>query len=308
MNEITIHKITLDSTDIDEFAIMLKNVNVENKLMETGSFRVNMSLVETSKVRLCQFEMNRKIIQRGVRAPGFVTFLIWDDRFSLNWRKKILSKNQIAVLWNREHYSLSEAGIIGLPISVEENFLIQCLEIKGYPEMVSKLKNTDSLTVSKPLLKNLRYKISSISQMNDVNQKILLNLIEEEMIDELINCLISSYNYTEKIELLPQKFSHAIDYIHNNLSEITSVRHVCDFINISERTLRYHFKKKYNISPKDFIQKLRLNAVNKIISNTHESSNIYKIAAEYNFWHMGQFTKDYKLLFGELPSQKLKKR
>lgn len=306
MNENPIHKITLDSTDIDEFSTMLKNVNVENELMERGPFKVSMSFVATPKVRLCHFKMNRKILQRGVGAPGFVTFLIWDDKFSLNWRKKILSENQLAVLWNQEHYSLSEAGIEGLPISVEENLLIQCLEIRGYPSMVSKLKNTDSLMVAEPLLQNLRLKISTLSRINDLEQKVLLNLIEEELVDELINCIISSSDHSEKFDFLPQKFSHAIDYIHNNLIDITSVRQVCQFNNISERTLRYHFEKKFNISPKNFIQRLRLNAVNKNISNVKEISNIYKIAAEYNFWHMGQFARDYKKLFGELPSDTLK--
>ena len=306
MKKNLVHKITLNSTDIEEFAIKLKNVNVENELMERGSFKVNMSFVATPKVRLCHFKMNRKILQRGVGVPGFITFLVWDDKFSLNWRKKILSKNQIAVLWNQEHYTLSEAGIQGLPISVEENFLIQCLEIRGYPRLVSKIKNSDSLMVSEPLLQNLRLKIFTLSQVNDVDQNILLNIIEEELVDDLINCLISSCNQTEKFEFLPRKFSIAVDYIHNNLIDITSVRQVCQFNSISERTLRHHFEKKFNISPKSFIQKLRLNAVNRKISNANEICSINKIAAEYNFWHMGQFASDYKMLFGELPSETLK--
>ena len=306
MNEIKINRISLNSSDIDEFACMLKNVDVENILMEKGSFKVNMTLIESLRVKLSQFYINRKLIQRGARATGYVTFLIWDDKFSMNWRNKILGKNHIAVLWTQEHYSLTEGGIHGFPISLDENYLNGRLIAKGYPEMISILKKVDSLNVSEFLLQKLRLKIPWITQIKDLNIKDMNYLIEVELVDDLLNCLISSYENKVRPELLQQKFNNAIDYIHENLNEIISVSQVSQFVNIPERTLRYNFEKKYNITPKDFIQRLRLNAVKKRLSNSTENPIIYKIASEFNFWHMGQFTRDYKHLFGELPSETIK--
>lgn len=307
MNETKINRISFNSLDIDEFACMLKNVDVENILMEKGRFKVNMTLIESPRVKISQFYINRKLIQRGGRATGYITFLIWDDKFSMNWRNKILSKNQIAVLWNLEHYSLTEGGIQGFPISVDEKYLIERLVSKGYPEMIAILKKVDSITVSEFLLQKLRLKIPWITQIKDLNIKEFNYLIEVELVDDLLNCLISTYENKVKPELLPQKFNNAIDYIHENLNEIVSVSQVSQFVNIPERTLRYNFEKKYNISPKDFIQKLRLNGVKKRLSGNLKTPSIYKIASEYNFWHMGQFARDYKHLFGELPSETLKR-
>jgi len=306
LNETKINRITFNSLDIDEFACMLKNVDVENILMEKGRFKVNMTLIESPRVKISQFYINRKLIQRGGRAAGYVTFLIWDDKFSMNWRNKILGKNEIAVLWNCEHYSLTEGGIQGFPMSIDENYLNECLVAKGYPEMISILKKVDSIIVSEFLLQKLRLKIPWITQIKDLNIKEMNYLIEVELVDDLLNCLISSYENKVKPELLQQKFNNAIDYIHENLNEIISVSQVSQFVNIPERTLRYHFKKKYNISPKDFIQKLRLNAVKKRLSGNLETPIIYKIASDYNFWHMSQFTRDYKRLFGELPSETIR--
>lgn len=308
MKEKKINRITLKSTDIDEFALMLKNVDVENILMEKGEFNVKMTLVASPNVRLTKFYMNRKIIQKGTRASGFVTFLIWDPKFLLNWRNNILGKNQIAVLWNQEHYTLSEGGIQGFPISIDENYLKKSLITKGYPEMIPILKNIDSLFITELLLQKLRFKIAMICQFENLNVRGMYNLIEVELVDDLINCLISSYEDSSRPELLHHKFSTTIDYIQNNLNEISSVRQVSEFLHIPERTLRYHFERKYNMSPKDFIQKLRLNAVKKRLSADTENSIIYKIASEFNFWHMGQFTRDYKCLFGELPSETIKQR
>lgn len=36
--------------------------------------------------------------------------------------------------------------------------------------------------------------------------------------------------------------------------------------------------------------------------------SVTALATRWGFWHMGQFTKDYKRLFAELPSETLKKR
>ena len=57
---------------------------------------------------------------------------------------------------------------------------------------------------------------------------------------------------------------------------------------------------------KQYLRTLKLNKVRKIlkhsgIQNTHTTD----IANNYGFWHMGQFAKDYKNLFGELPSETL---
>jgi AraC family ethanolamine operon transcriptional activator len=51
---------------------------------------------------------------------------------------------------------------------------------------------------------------------------------------------------------------------------------------------------------------LRLNEVRKSLKREADYSNILQVASEYNFWHMGQFSRDYKMLFGELPSDTMK--
>jgi AraC family ethanolamine operon transcriptional activator len=36
-------------------------------------------------------------------------------------------------------------------------------------------------------------------------------------------------------------------------------------------------------------------------------SRVADIAIRWGFWHMGQFARDYRAMFGELPSETLKK-
>jgi AraC family ethanolamine operon transcriptional activator len=51
---------------------------------------------------------------------------------------------------------------------------------------------------------------------------------------------------------------------------------------------------------------VRLNGVRRELRST--AATVQDAAARWGFWHLGQFSRDYKRQFGELPSQTLKQR
>ncbi len=78
--------------------------------------------------------------------------------------------------------------------------------------------------------------------------------------------------------------------------------------NVSERSLLYAFKEKYKVSPSQFIKASRLNKVkNELFALKDKKPSIANIAGKYQFWHMGQFAKDFKEQFGILPSKMVNK-
>lgn len=85
-----------------------------------------------------------------------------------------------------------------------------------------------------------------------------------------------------------------------------TVDELCVMTHTSRRTLQNCFETVTGQSPAVFLKNLRLNAVKRILVMCDESSNISEIASQWGFWHLSQFTVDYKRLFGELPSQTLK--
>jgi len=78
-------------------------------------------------------------------------------------------------------------------------------------------------------------------------------------------------------------------------------------LQVSERTLLYAFKNRFNMSTKAYINTLRLNHVHHALYKQLGDKPVASIARESGFWHMGQFFKDYKRFFGVLPSETLKK-
>ena len=130
--------------------------------------------------------------------------------------------------------------------------------------------------------------------------------MEIQLVDLIIDALMDSLPEIHKPIFSNVKLLNVIDYIHENLAEITSIQQISRELNIPERSLRFYFQKGYGVSPKNYINNLRLHRVRKKLKG--KQGKITDFAVDYNFTHMGQFTKDYKALFGELPSKTMNKK
>ena len=84
---------------------------------------------------------------------------------------------------------------------------------------------------------------------------------------------------------------------------------LCRQADCSQRWLEQCFKKRFGITPKKYIKCLRLARVRKELlkANMEERRTVIELASEQGFWHMGQFAADYCKLYGELPSESLRR-
>lgn len=303
MNKFLVNRISYISEDFDEFGALLQNGNVEEMILESGTFNGVANFIQTPNIIVGNFKSNKKVQQVGTGVPGFITFVIWDPKVFFSWRKFDLNKGMIGVLWKNEHQSVTGAGLIGLPISIRECYFEKICENSGNIELYNKLKKSEVLYVSENQLNQIRNLVRYVTEQGKLDDKSLYKLVEENLIELLMKCLLATMPYKTNNENTSQKFSKIIDYIHANLSDITTVYKICENTDIPERTIRRLINKRYQVSPKEYLTKLRLNEVRKNLKNNTINSNVVQTASEYNFWHMGQFSRDYKSLFGELPSE-----
>jgi AraC family ethanolamine operon transcriptional activator len=112
-----------------------------------------------------------------------------------------------------------------------------------------------------------------------------------------------------KKSIMIQSVSRKIDeYIQSNPSEPLTVQRLCKIANVTERTLQHNFRTAFGISPKSYLKAMSLNRVRQdFLNGTTEDFCVSDIANKWGFWHMGQFAGDYRRMFGELPSETLKK-
>ena len=111
---------------------------------------------------------------------------------------------------------------------------------------------------------------------------------------------------TYSIRLRDKAFIKAKTYILEHPTDPITVQRLVRRIGVSERTLEFAFLERFGITPKAVLRSIRINGAHRELKLTNgENTKISDIASRWGFWHMGQFGKDYKKMFGELPSRTL---
>jgi len=303
MNNFPIQKYLFTSNNYDDFTDKLTIANVEQEILELGSFKATASLIFSENVMMNKFIINRKVLQKGNSIIGYITFTIYNPNIIFNWRKHQMKKGMIGILWNREHESITGANFEAYPISINENYFQKSCLNKGFPDIIQLLKKKDLVHVSEIKLDKIRRLIEFIHKSNHVKDSQLSRLMEIELVDLLIDCLSIALDSKPIKDMSNQKFYNIVDFINKYIMEITSVSQICENNNINQRTLRRWFRNKFDLSPKQYLNFLRLNKIRQVLQNNSNHSNISEVAIDFNYWHMSQFSKDYKRLFNELPSR-----
>jgi transcriptional regulator GlxA family with amidase domain len=91
------------------------------------------------------------------------------------------------------------------------------------------------------------------------------------------------------------------------MKERIQLGHLSEASGVSKRTLGYLFLHTYGITPMAFLKRERLRKARMLLQHAVPSMDtVTSIARECGFQHMGQFSLDYKRLFGESPSATLR--
>ena len=113
-----------------------------------------------------------------------------------------------------------------------------------------------------------------------------------------------------RIEQTSQRYSKIVrtaqDYVMEQQGLGYSVTDLCEVTNTSERTLQYAFRKILEMTPVEYLIRLRLHRAHQDLRAADpETSTVSKIAVNWGFWHFGEFAAAYKSCFDEMPSETL---
>lgn len=93
--------------------------------------------------------------------------------------------------------------------------------------------------------------------------------------------------------LATQRFPHAV-----------TLRELALDCGVAERTLEYAFRETYGTTPLAFVRSQRLSRSRSALLRSTATS-VSRTARSCGFTHMGQYSRDYRRLFGETPSATL---
>lgn len=288
--------------------------DLDFRLLSKNDFSGDLSLFSNRYFQLGRTAISGKVEQKGLCPIGFRSFVIpVNYEVDFYWLNKKVSGNQLMIFPKNgtlDGVSFNDFDVY--VVSIEEEYLLNKIEQLGNKN-ITKLLNGDE--------QRLFLKQSFSEQFHILASEFLLicrsedsfnSHVFQEKIDNIIHKLLKYIELQNRSinDIIPRKrdigLKKAIDLINHQLDESISIGKLCQSANLSERTLEYAFREKYQVTPKQYIKALKLHKIRQDLSQS-EFQNISATAARYGFWHMGQFAADFKKQFGILPSQTNKK-
>lgn len=136
-------------------------------------------------------------------------------------------------------------------------------------------------------------------------------IIEQEIFSNLVNavsgasvCESGVFSSSRKSVVEKAKL-----FVLEHHEDPVTIPDLCLALNISRRTLQYSFESVLDINPVAYLRAIRLNRVRRAIAEYEGVApmTVSDFAARWGFWHLSKFSAYYKAMFGELPSETLRK-
>lgn len=103
-----------------------------------------------------------------------------------------------------------------------------------------------------------------------------------------------------------QIIRRSMDFVDQHEGEYLSVEQLAAAAGVSERTLRDAFQQYVGVAPVRYLNRRTLHQVRRALKAADPSrATVTEIATRFGVWQLGRFARDYRYLFGELPSETL---
>lgn len=103
----------------------------------------------------------------------------------------------------------------------------------------------------------------------------------------------------------PQHVRKAVDFLDAHASSDLTIDDIASAAEVPVRTLQRAFRQAFDVSPMAYLKNLRLDRVRARLT-AGDVESVTHIAFESGFTHLGRFSRDYRLRFGETPSETLR--
>ena len=303
-------------TDFDLYANSMLKWDVEFNQLVGGQFRGYIKQIILPNVIVQKYYLNKSCSVRGNAPTGFYNFSLGiKSNDKTIWRGKQFRDNEIAVYPNGAEFDgVTPDDFNSFEIAISKKLLRKVSNYLGIDELDNYLKFNEICRCDPLKINRFKYLLNTLMNYKFVDplvcpKRVFIKQAEYEVAESLLKTIHISEPKTGYLQT--DNRMNAIGKVEELIADINddrlTVLDLCEAANVSQRTLEYAFKNKFNMTPKQYLNKIRLNKVKRILQNPDDqNTKIIDAANLYGFWHMGQFAKDYKKLFGELPSDTLK--
>lgn len=304
------HVRSVSTSDIEEQAAQLRGWQQHYSQLSSGAFRGEFRELELHGLQLFFETTSSNLFQTGaIQKDTIAIGLPLAYKGEGHFCGEAMSETSLHFFSGKDGFEyLSPESLIMSGIVIQTRDLLEQLTQREAEVVSALIEKPQLVKVDAHSIAALRQFITSISQMAEHAPQALEN---EQLLHSLGQSIFNSFIDTivTRIDRDAPRLSNAQrlklikdvrDIVVSAPDAPPGIQDICNTLNVSRRTLQNCFQVSMNCTPLDFIKIVRLNGVRSMLRH---STTVSEAAAHWGFWHFGNFARDYRALFGKLPSE-----
>lgn len=286
--------------------LSLKPLQLEIHRADFGGLAMNFAEVHTT------------VQSRGERRPGFISFtlpLATGERLSYMHGQPFNVNTLGGFDVTRSIDNVFQQNLRLCALYVRHDVLEATLAMMQRDDIDDRFFKQDMIQLPTTLARYRSYMqelIQLIKQRSPLLQDPdFCQLIADDVLPLLIDAIprqAPPYSLRPAPRQATQLVRRARDYIAGHIHEPLTLKDLYTALGVSRRTLFYSFENVFGLTPMEYIKVQRLQGLHQsLLAAEPTTTKVTTLARKWGFWHSGQLAKDYKTMFGELPSATLQK-
>jgi AraC family ethanolamine operon transcriptional activator len=142
-----------------------------------------------------------------------------------------------------------------------------------------------------------------------LNRPVVLESIKSDLIRTAINLFTNrQLNASPHFARWRFQTKSAIELALSQVDKALTIAELARQLGAPERSLRTAFQKCYAMAPVELLRIYRLHQARyQLLASCPDRNTVTEIAFGLGFWELGRFARAYRSLYGELPSETLRK-
>jgi AraC-like DNA-binding protein len=187
------------------------------------------------------------------------------------------------------------SALIGVPVS--QNLVFETPTDPGKPEL-------------RRLQHLVEFLVSELDDEDTAASTLVLAELEKSVLVSFLHA--NTHNFSRLLErdarrVTPWQVRRAEEFIEANWQRPLTLRIIAEATGVSARSLFKAFREARGCSPTEYVKRVRLKRARQMLTSPTQHTSVTAVAFACGFDNPGHFAGNYRLAFGELPSQTLTK-
>lgn len=300
--------------DIDELAAFLPEDIRLTQLGYQPFYCSSMALI-CEAIQFNFNQVNCRLHAVGDKYSGFLTFTCL-----LHGQGQSVISNHVRIsqdyLWGFDPHREADLVFPGnsthCAIHIRQDVFEACAQAMDRPDLNAKFLG-ENYIYAPEALSPLRTYLNQLYELLSQRSPLLRQLDFQQLIlQDFLPLLITALPVQPNQIAVKLRRSHIIkqanDYMQSHIDQVLTLTDLCQVLGTSSRALCYGFQEVFGLSPMAYLKILRLQGVHRALKTAEpDHQTVTEIAVQFGFYHLGCFARDYKQVFGELPSETLKR-